>query len=411
MKQGVSQQAKLHFSGRQNVGENPCLSGASVSSVCENIRYQYDNHLGSACLELDDTGQIISYEEYHPFGTTSYRAGRSATEVSLKRYKYCGKEQDEETGLYYYGMRYYAAWLCRFVSVDPLQFKYPHYTPYQYAGNKPVSFIDLDGGEETEPETIESCDPNISKIRFLGSQENITSFKNMLNARTGNVYDVTEDNYLKLVENNNKGVSNSEISSDLANLVNDLIANETELSLIMLRDSTKAMFDDFDHAFVDVGDLEKIGSVLQAAFIGHFLKEYSSVENYNNPANRTDSAYKENHEKGVIMESVIANAMLGQQYSLVKDSEERKDQKTDFSVFQNGEIITQSRTTSAYNLISRQYGETTLTYKQPYTTAEIDYQYQNLDTKWHKKWETPYGKIRLLINVTTKLYPTNNVLP
>jgi RHS repeat-associated protein len=111
------------------------------------IRYQYDNHLGSACLELDDTGDIISYEEYHPFGTTSYRSGRSEIEVSLKRYKYCGKERDEETGLYYYGMRYYAAWLCRFVSVDPLQFKYPYYTPYQYAGNKPVSFIDLDGGE------------------------------------------------------------------------------------------------------------------------------------------------------------------------------------------------------------------------------------------------------------------------
>jgi RHS repeat-associated protein len=114
------------------------------------IRYQYDNHLGSACLELDEQAQIISYEEYHPFGTTSYRSGRSLTETNLKRYKYVGKERDEETGLYYYGARYYAAWLCRFVSVDSLQHKYPHYTPYQYAGNKPVSYIDLDGLEETE---------------------------------------------------------------------------------------------------------------------------------------------------------------------------------------------------------------------------------------------------------------------
>ncbi|MBI9068704.1 MAG: hypothetical protein JEZ09_15515, partial [Salinivirgaceae bacterium] len=47
--------------------------------------------------------------------------------------------------MYYYGARYYASWLCRFVSVDPLQFKYPYYTPYQYAGNKPISYIDLDG--------------------------------------------------------------------------------------------------------------------------------------------------------------------------------------------------------------------------------------------------------------------------
>ncbi len=114
------------------------------------IRYQYDNHLGSACLELDERAEIISYEEYHPFGTTSYRSGRSLTETSLKRYKYVGKKRDEETGFYYYGARYYAAWLCRFVSVDPLQHKYPHYTPYQYAGNKPVSYIDLDGLEEAK---------------------------------------------------------------------------------------------------------------------------------------------------------------------------------------------------------------------------------------------------------------------
>ena len=108
--------------------------------------------MGSACLELDENAAIISYEEYHPFGTTSYRSGSSETEVSLKRYKYVGKERDEETGLYYYGARYYSAWLCRFVSVDPLQFEYPHYTPYQYAGNKPITFIDLDGLEEFKPE-------------------------------------------------------------------------------------------------------------------------------------------------------------------------------------------------------------------------------------------------------------------
>ncbi|MCT4648345.1 MAG: RHS repeat-associated core domain-containing protein [Carboxylicivirga sp.] len=114
------------------------------------VRYQLDNHLGSASLELDETADIISYEEYHPFGTTSYRSGKTETETSQKRYKYVGKERDEETGLYYYGFRYYAAWLCRFVSVDPLQFEYPHYTPFQYAGNKPITYIDLDGLEEAE---------------------------------------------------------------------------------------------------------------------------------------------------------------------------------------------------------------------------------------------------------------------
>src|SRR6056297_1269836 len=121
----------------------------------ETIRYQYDNHLGSASLELDQNAATISYEEYHPFGTTSYRSGRTETEVSLKRYKYVGKERDEETGLYYYGARYYAAWIARFVSVDPLQHDYPIYTPYQYAGNQPIIAIDLDG---LEPKKVEETE-------------------------------------------------------------------------------------------------------------------------------------------------------------------------------------------------------------------------------------------------------------
>jgi len=157
------------------------VSGGQTITPVVTIRYQYDNHLGSACLELDENASIISYEEYHPFGTTSYRSGRTQTEVSLKRYKYCGKERDEETGLYYYGMRYYAAWICRFVSVDPLQFKYPHYTPYQYAGNKPISYIDLDGGEEKNPyETLpigfksgkgtETNPIQLSEVRIVASK-------------------------------------------------------------------------------------------------------------------------------------------------------------------------------------------------------------------------------------------------
>jgi hypothetical protein len=56
-------------------------------------RYQLDNHLGSAYLELDDAGRVISYEEYHPYGTTAYHATGASIEVSRKRYRYTGKER------------------------------------------------------------------------------------------------------------------------------------------------------------------------------------------------------------------------------------------------------------------------------------------------------------------------------
>ncbi|HYJ82982.1 MAG TPA: toxin TcdB middle/C-terminal domain-containing protein, partial [Allosphingosinicella sp.] len=76
------------------------------------VRYQLGNHLGSASLELDDKAQIVSYEEYAPYGSTTYQAVRATTETP-KRYRYTGKERDEESGFYYHGARYYAPWLAR----------------------------------------------------------------------------------------------------------------------------------------------------------------------------------------------------------------------------------------------------------------------------------------------------------
>ena len=83
------------------------------------VRYIYGNHLSSATLELDDSGEIISYEEYHPYGTTAYQAQNKTISALVKRYRFTGKERDEGTGLYYHGARYYLPWLCRWSASDP----------------------------------------------------------------------------------------------------------------------------------------------------------------------------------------------------------------------------------------------------------------------------------------------------
>lgn len=111
-------------------------------------RYQLGNHLGSASAELDGAGALISYEEYHPYGTPAFQAGRSGAEVSLKRYRYTGKERDEETGFNYHGARYCAAWLGAWTSCDPL--KGDPAVPlslhrYLYAHANPIKFTDPDG--------------------------------------------------------------------------------------------------------------------------------------------------------------------------------------------------------------------------------------------------------------------------
>jgi RHS repeat-associated protein len=109
------------------------------------IRYQFGNHLGSATLELDDAGKIISYEEYTPAGSTSYQAVRSLLETP-KRYCYTAKERDEESGLYYHGVRYYAPWLERWTSCDPAGL-IDGLNLYAYVQNNPVRRVDQLGLE------------------------------------------------------------------------------------------------------------------------------------------------------------------------------------------------------------------------------------------------------------------------
>jgi RHS repeat-associated protein len=118
-------------------------AGDALDDLRPDKLYGLADHLGSATAQTDSTGTLVSREEYYPFGETSFGSHEK------QRYHFCGKELDAENGLYYYGARYYAAWICRFVSVDPLADEYAYYTPYQYAGNKPISKVDIDGLEES----------------------------------------------------------------------------------------------------------------------------------------------------------------------------------------------------------------------------------------------------------------------
>ncbi len=131
------------------------------------VRYQLGNHLGSASLELDDRAQIISYEEYYPFGGTSFQAVRSQTETP-KRYRYTGRERDEESGLYHNAARYYAPWLGRWTSCDPTGVA-DGLNLYAYVSNNPVRLVDPRGTNGDETRIV---NPGMTAVQPKGTVSN-----------------------------------------------------------------------------------------------------------------------------------------------------------------------------------------------------------------------------------------------
>jgi RHS repeat-associated protein len=114
-----------------------CLPAAQVS-------YQMTNHLDSAVVEVDAGGDILSYQEYYPYGGTALLAGKSSDDMEMKRHRYSGEEQDKSTGLYYYGARYYPVWQARWINPDPAG-TVDGLNLYAFVGGEPVRWRDLNG--------------------------------------------------------------------------------------------------------------------------------------------------------------------------------------------------------------------------------------------------------------------------
>ncbi|MFL8999281.1 RHS repeat-associated core domain-containing protein [Pseudomonas azerbaijanorientalis] len=104
--------------GSSNVQVLHWVAGQPEDIANNQVRYSLNDHLQSSALELDQNADLISQEWYYPFGGTACFAARSATEAKYKTVRYSGKERDA-TGLYYYGFRYYAPWLQRWINPDP----------------------------------------------------------------------------------------------------------------------------------------------------------------------------------------------------------------------------------------------------------------------------------------------------
>ena len=143
--------------------EYSTIPNGSPCTTC----YISADHLGTARLVVDQNGNVIARHDYLPFGeeipvSTVGRNGQWGTGNDTINQKFTGKERDQESGLDYFGARYYGSALGRFTSPDPInltnaRIRNPANTlnKYVYGGNNPLKYVDRDGKDITifyEPE-------------------------------------------------------------------------------------------------------------------------------------------------------------------------------------------------------------------------------------------------------------------
>lgn len=104
--------------------------------------FYHSDHLGGTSYVTDATGVVSQYVEYVPFGEVFIEERNNIWNTP---YLFNAKELDEETGLYYYGARYYDPRISLWLSTDPMELKYPNVSTYTYCLNNPVKLIDIEG--------------------------------------------------------------------------------------------------------------------------------------------------------------------------------------------------------------------------------------------------------------------------
>jgi RHS repeat-associated protein len=109
--------------------------------------FYHSDHLGSSSLITNASGTLVQHLEYIPFGEV-FIDERPTTSSWSTPYKFNAKELDEETGLYYYGARYYDPRTSVWISADKMAEKYPNFSSYVYCKQNPINRTDPDGNTD-----------------------------------------------------------------------------------------------------------------------------------------------------------------------------------------------------------------------------------------------------------------------
>ena len=150
--------------------------------------YYHPDHLGSSSYITNLDGEVVQHIEYVPFGEVFIEERNNIWNTP---YLFNAKEFDEETGLYYYGARYYDPRISLWISTDPKQESYFAFSSYVYCGNNPLIYIDPNGKEWEDPAQAEKLKAKIDN-KITSIQKSILVQKARLESNQAKGKDISK---------------------------------------------------------------------------------------------------------------------------------------------------------------------------------------------------------------------------
>lgn len=135
---------------RETAFHTTAAKNAPESTTRVMFWYHHD-YLGNVDLVTERDGKTYEFFTYNPWGEEIHQYNANTFSFSSP-YRFNSKEKDQETGLHYYGARYYQSKLSMWLSVDPKAHWYPNKTPFNFSGNNPLNIVDPNGMWEQDPD-------------------------------------------------------------------------------------------------------------------------------------------------------------------------------------------------------------------------------------------------------------------